>query len=227
MNLTVDQLKNLSFGYLCGADLIRYSAVQLLIKQYEVDPNSLQDGCNTAYAEIIGKLGTRYDLTNELLKKGFTNGAATVTVSEGAVISITITNMGTSYKSIPTISFIGGSGSGATAIAILTNGSITEITITNGGTGYTSAPTVVISGDGATNTRAKLLVKIASLFSIRNILGNAQNISEKMLGDFSWADKAIRDLRNGQDSLPIVTEASNTTVGSPAELINSSFNTLG
>ena len=227
MSLTVDQLKALSFGYLNGEDLLQYSPPQLLISKYEIDNNSLQKGCNIAYDEIDADLSTRYDLSTEFAKKGFTNGAATATVVAGAVTAAAITNAGTNYGTAPTITFVGGGGSGAAATAAIASGSISAINITSGGTGYTSAPTIVITGGAAADTRASLLVKIASLFAIRNILGNAQNISDKMLSDFAWADKAIRDLRNGQKSLKIVTQSDVTTVGSPAELISSSFNTLG
>jgi hypothetical protein len=48
-----------------------------------------------------------------------------------------------------------------------------------------------------------------------------------MMNNFEWADKTVRDLRNAQDSAPKINEADNTTIGSPASLINSSFNYLG
>jgi uncharacterized repeat protein (TIGR01451 family) len=56
----------------------------------------------------------------------------------------------------PAITFSGGGGSGATAVATVVGGVVTGITITNGGSGYTSAPTLTIStagsGSGATAT---------------------------------------------------------------------------
>ncbi|AZA82311.1 hypothetical protein C1637_09135 [Chryseobacterium lactis] len=77
--------------------------------------------------------------------------AATATVSGGAVTGITISNGGSGYSSVPTISFYGGGsvisgGTKARATATLTNGVVTGITINNGGSGYTAAPTVVVSG---------------------------------------------------------------------------------
>jgi Ni,Fe-hydrogenase III small subunit len=226
MSLTIDQLKNLSFGYLNGADLLRYAAPQLLIRQYEVDPDGLENGCDTAYAEIIAKLETRFDLTAELAKVAFTNAAATATITTGAVSAINITNAGTSYASAPAVSFTGGGGSGAAATAVLTGDKVTAINITNAGSGYTSAPTVVLTGGAAADTRARLLVKIAAIWAIRNALGNAQNIAEAMQNHFKWADQMVSDLRNGQGGLP-VKQSDTTTVGSGAELIDSSFSTLG
>jgi len=56
----------------------------------------------------------------------------------------------------PTITFSGGGGTGAAAVATVSGGNITSIRVTNGGSGYTSAPTVAIStngpGSGATAT---------------------------------------------------------------------------
>lgn len=224
MSLTVDQLKNISFGYLTGADLIRYCPAQLLIKQYEVDPDSLENGCDTAYAEIIGKLETRFDLTAELAKIGFINAAAAATINANAVSAVNITYAGAGYSAAPPVSFTGGGGNGATATAVVSNGIITAINITNGGTGYTSEPIVVITGQN--DTRARLLVKLAAIWAIRNILGNAQNIAEAMMSQFKWADQFVSDLRNGQGGLP-VKQSDTTTVGSGAELIDSSFSTLG
>ena len=65
------------------------------------------------------------------------------------ISSIGITNSGTGYTSAPTISFSGGGGSGATAVATIMFGALRSITITNPGTGYTSAPTVVFSAGNA------------------------------------------------------------------------------
>jgi phage gp36-like protein len=70
MAYTVAQLETLTFGYLTGTDLVQFCAPQLLIKQTEVDINSLQRACNLAYAEIISNLTTRYDIKTELNKTG-------------------------------------------------------------------------------------------------------------------------------------------------------------
>ena len=69
----------------------------------------------------------------------------------GAVASVTITNAGSSYSSVPTVGFSGGGGTGAAATAVLTSGAITEIQVTQGGVGYTSAPTVAITGGGGSS----------------------------------------------------------------------------
>ena len=81
------------------------------------------------------------------------------TVSEGGVVTaITVRGGGSGYTSAPVITVGPGSGTTATATAVLTGGVVTSITINNGGSGYSAAapPTVTIAapaiptGSGAT-----------------------------------------------------------------------------
>jgi hypothetical protein len=71
---------------------------------------------------------------------------ATATLTGGAVTAIVITNPGSSYTSVPTVTLSAPplGGIQATAIATLTGGTVTSISITNAGSGYTVAPTVSI-----------------------------------------------------------------------------------
>ena len=67
--ITIATLQALNLGYLTGEDLIQWCAAQLLIHQYTVDNNSLENGCNFAYSEMIASLGNRYDINTELTTK--------------------------------------------------------------------------------------------------------------------------------------------------------------
>jgi hypothetical protein len=142
---TIADIQALNFGYLTGEDLLQFCSPQLLIKQYTVDTNSLQNGVNFATSEIIGSFTTRYDLTGELAKTG--------------------------------------------------------------------------------TARALLMVKILSLLSIRNALGSFQELSEKMINDFNWADSTVKAIRNGQMNLPLPVAA--IAKVSTAEMIDSTYLTLG
>lgn len=226
MALTEDQLKNLPFGYLRGADLMRFCPPQILIKQYQVDPDSLQDACNIAYSELISLLNTRYGLNVEFLKVGFTNASATPMINAGAVSFINVSYAGTNYGSAPVVKIMG-IGTGATAEAVVENGIITDINVITGGTGYDLTTTVVITGGAAPDPRTQMFVKLAAVFAVRNALGSMQNISDKMKDDFAYADKTILALRQGQQGMPSVNQAPTISYGSPAEVVNSSFLTLG
>ncbi|MGC8491807.1 MAG: FG-GAP-like repeat-containing protein [Syntrophobacteraceae bacterium] len=69
-----------------------------------------------------------------------TNGAA-----EG-IGSILVTTGGAGYKSVPTVQFVGGGGSGAQATATVSGGVVTGVTINSAGSGYTSTPSVQFIG---------------------------------------------------------------------------------
>lgn len=66
----------------------------------------------------------------------------------GSVVRINVTNSGSGYTTVPTVSIIGGAGSPgfqqAAAAATLSSGSITKITMLNVGTGYDTTPEVQI-----------------------------------------------------------------------------------
>jgi hypothetical protein len=80
----------------------------------------------------------------------------TVYVQQGGVSPvITITNAGTGYTSVPTVTITGGSGHGATAVATIQTPSVDAVNVINGGSGYSaSAPSVVFSGGGGTGAAA-------------------------------------------------------------------------
>lgn len=94
------------------------------------------------------------------------------------------------------------------------------------GNRYDVAAELAKTGDA----RSELCVKVATIAAIRNCLGNAQSISEKMAMDFKWCDKTLMDFRNGQSPLPLAlppVPPSGVPITSTAQLINSSFSTLG
>jgi hypothetical protein len=70
---------------------------------------------------------------------------ATPSIVNGFVVGANIIDSGFGYTNTPLIRFIGGSGSGAQAVAVETNGVITAVNITNPGSGYTNPPVVVIA----------------------------------------------------------------------------------
>jgi len=89
----------------------------------------------------------------------------TVASPNGQVTSITITNQGSGYTSVPTVTFTSSTGTGAAATAIRgTSGAnlnkITGITITNAGTGYQTAPAISFTGGGGTGAAATCSIQI-------------------------------------------------------------------
>jgi hypothetical protein len=68
--VTIADIQSLNFGYLTGEDLLQWCSPQLLIKQYTVDTNSLQNAVNFATSEIVSSFTTRYEISGELAKTG-------------------------------------------------------------------------------------------------------------------------------------------------------------
>lgn len=73
------------------------------------------------------------------------------------VYPVVVTNGGDGYGTVPSVSFLGGGGTGAAGVASVSNGILTSITVTNPGYGYSTAPGVVIGPPnglifGATNS---------------------------------------------------------------------------
>jgi len=70
----------------------------------------------------------------------------------GGVLQINILNAGSGYTSAPQITFSGGGGSGAVAIAKLNGGSVLYCTVSNQGDNYTSDPTVTFGTQWTSST---------------------------------------------------------------------------
>ena len=65
-----------------------------------------------------------------------------------------VTNGGSGYTSVPTVTLSNGGGTGATANASISNGKVISVTVGNKGINYTSNKTVVISGGGGNGATA-------------------------------------------------------------------------
>ena len=70
---------------------------------------------------------------------------ATVTVSYGFVVNLSILNGGKGYTSAPTVTITDSTGSGARAYSQISGGVVTNIVVTATGSGYSPSPAVVIT----------------------------------------------------------------------------------
>ena len=84
-----------------------------------------------------------------------------------------MTSGGSGYTSAPTVSFTGGGGTGAYAIAANATSSVSTVTISAGGRNYTSAPTVVFSGGGGSGASATAFVTNGAVTSITMTSGGS------------------------------------------------------
>ena len=97
------------------------------------------------YAVIVSNAGGSVTSSNAVLTviPPPRTGTGTATLFDVFVVAVNITDGGSGYTNPPLVRLIGGGGSGAQAVAVVSNGVITAITMRNAGY-YTSTPLVVI-----------------------------------------------------------------------------------
>ncbi len=78
---------------------------------------------------------------------------ASVAVGGDALTSVTVTNGGADYQTMPLVVFSGGGAAAVQATATAT-GAVETIALTNAGAGYTVAPTVAVAAPGGTGVTA-------------------------------------------------------------------------
>ena len=78
------------------------------------------------------------------------------------VADIVIVDPGVNYTVPPSITLVGGGGTGATAVASIdyADNTISSIQVTSPGKNYTSAPTVIINGNGSRTTGANIVLTV-------------------------------------------------------------------
>jgi hypothetical protein len=126
---------------------------------------------NTGSSTFSTTGGTFVNSTNQLEfaqlnnKLFYTDGSNYLQFTDGtdthrqgtSIASITVTNDGSGYTSVPTVTIgtpTAGYGTTATAIATVVSNKVTAITVTNAGSGYLTAPSVTITGGGGSGAAA-------------------------------------------------------------------------
>jgi uncharacterized repeat protein (TIGR01451 family) len=137
--LTQGSIPSLYFDYLGTTD----EDVQVCVPPPIVTAPPACGGSGGNIASILGQPAS-------IVTWSITNGNGTITTpSTGTVHQVALGSGGSGYGIAPGISFSGGGGTGAAAIATVSGGVITAITVTNPGSGYTSVPTVIITPNGS------------------------------------------------------------------------------
>ena len=113
-----------------------------------------------------------------LIAPGFTHQRVT-----GGLTITTVGTPGTGYTSAPAVSFTGGGGSGAEAVATVSGGVVTGITITKPGSGYTSAPTVELTGGGGTLAAATVAFGTVGNAVVSELVGIAERLRAVIIAD--------------------------------------------
>ncbi|HEY6009737.1 MAG TPA: multicopper oxidase domain-containing protein, partial [Geobacteraceae bacterium] len=77
------------------------------------------------------------------------------------VDNVVLVSGGSGYAFEPTVTFTGGGGTGATAMATVVGGVVTAVNLTTVGSGYTTPPTVTITGGGGSGATATATIYTA------------------------------------------------------------------
>lgn len=137
-------------GYSVGDELISLGGTTPAV--FAV--TAVNGGAVTAVSLINPGLFTQAQLPDPLTFVPFstsgTGSGASMNLIMG-IASIAVASSGFNYVTPPTVTISGGSGSSATAKAVLTGGVVSSFVVLSPGTGYSAQPTITIqSGSGAT-----------------------------------------------------------------------------
>lgn len=129
---------------------------------------------------------------------------------------VTVTDSGANYTSAPTVTAVGGSGSGATFLATVLNGAVTKIVVTNPGTGYLIDDKVQLAftgGGSDTSAQATATVGTTGGVAAVNITSGGHGATTSSLVTFTGgggtgAEGVVSGAVNG-----VVTQISITNPG--------------
>ena len=119
-----------------GVDIVGATASILTLTS--VEPS---DAGN--YTVVIG--GGGQTITSAVARLDVIHRAtASPVLAFGFVVGGTVSGGGYGYTNIPLVRIVGGGGSGAVAVTVVSNGVVTGITMLNAGFGYTSTPQMIV-----------------------------------------------------------------------------------
>ncbi len=159
-------------------DAIEYSEKLDTIQEWKPLISINQNTISNRFVDDNNLIGNRFYRFR--LKTGVQRGQAAIlepVITSGFITSIKILNGGSGYKSEPILNIVGGSGSGARAVADIINGSVVSITVMNAGSGYTNPPVVNVSEPN--DEKSKLCVSYLTKMSITGVVGSTTIVEWK------------------------------------------------
>ena len=176
--------------------------------------------------------------TSQISAPGFSlptapgSGANVTSVVSGPVTSLSLTNAGSGYTSVPTVTLTGGGGYGATAHAVVGTVSGTSqyqtviaVVLDQPGQGYTSAPAVVFSGGGGANAAATATISPSFVTSYTIVNGGSGYTSPPYLkfptpAVGQTAPVATTTIANGVVSSIVVTNGGSGYTSAPSVTVS-------
>lgn len=138
----------ISNNYGCVTSSLAYLSIGNPSIVQQPQPEYAGMGGNASFNVIVGG-ATPFNYQWWMTASQQSNATAIPTVVNGFVLGAVITSGGAGYLAIPSVQFVGGSGSGAGGNAVVSNRMVTAITMTNAGSGYNTPPTIQIAAPTA------------------------------------------------------------------------------
>jgi hypothetical protein len=110
--------------------------------------------------------------------------SATPVLFNGFVVAATIADGACGYTNPPTVTIVGGGGSGATATATISNGIVTGINITSAGCCYTNDPRIVISSPPFPSA---VKIRVSRVIVTQHVMVGRQYVLEGSQDLFNWS----------------------------------------
>ncbi len=159
-------------GYVVG-DVVNFAAAPNATGSGAIGAVSAVDANGAITTINVTAAGSQYSLPPivGVTSANGTGALLNASLNAGTLTGVTITAVGGTYTSVPTVTIDPPPAGGiqATATATETNGRLTSITLTNKGSGYTTVPNLVLSGGGMqpnpTDNGAVGLTATNSIFS--------------------------------------------------------------
>jgi formylglycine-generating enzyme required for sulfatase activity len=105
-------------------------------------------------------------------------------VAGGSVTTVLLTSGGSGYGAPPAVTFVGGGGTGATAVAHVSLGAVTQIILQTPGAGYTNAPIVAVAPPPLVASPALLNIRMVPELVVTGQAWQVQSVQyTDLLGD--------------------------------------------
>ncbi len=110
---------------------------------------------------------------------------ATASIVGGFVVGAFVTDEGFGYTNAPTVRIIGGGGTGALAVAVVSNEVVIAVTILDAGEGYTNTPAIIIAPPFV--PQPTMRIEAWSMLSFTNLVAGANYQLQSVLAN-TWID---------------------------------------
>ncbi|SMC43700.1 RagB/SusD family nutrient uptake outer membrane protein [Pedobacter africanus] len=138
--------------------ILRYSDILLMFAEAENEVNGPTQAAIDA-VNLVRKRAYGMDLNGQVIK------------------SVTLSNQGSGYTAVPTLTISGGGGTNASLLPVISGGRVIRIDILSRGSKFTTAPTITLSGGGGSGAVATATISSATEYVLQDV-GTKEDLRE-------------------------------------------------